>query len=1334
MTQKPEDQAIAANPGLLGPKVPLAHRSTQPPMAVNGPGGLIGGFSGFPGSTPGLGGLASSPGSPNGPGEANWVKTSAAASHEYSTGDNAQPLPHHKSQVKNKSENREDNDEEEEPEGQNLQPPTRNVGRPSQKGERISHSHPIPDVALVARLRCLMKGHHPPKEAYASKVDDTDGGQDLPANDEVSPTGAPSPPQNPTAPTGGGGGGDSGGGGGKDDVPKPEDVNLRDAPGAGQSCAACSMFDGQNCSLLQMPVAPTQFCDAFSPSPLMAGIDPGAAMAPAMAAQPLPKTAAMRPSPIGGRAYALLTRRGLMLKTADAANDINSQLEPYKPQIDVKPPSSIGGALGQSAGLGMRSIPMGLFYGGLGGAGMGAFRGNIPEGLGRGVIRGGLTTGSAGLGAGLGANLGRFVGGRTGEAIGALGGAGLGGLGGWMAGGRLLGSPAARKKREKKAFLGAAAAPLMRGLAGLGTRAMASPLGQTAARYGSQLAGGARAVGQGMANVGSQVAASPFGQAATNIGSNIAGGARAVGQGAANLGGQVAGAMPAPVTNAASAVGQFVNRPEMRTALATGAGLGAIGTFADRARQQQEAAAAQGMPQQPIEQPQLQPKVAAAPREINPSAGLFSAGTLGSGPAGMGVFRAMYPAPSPPPPAPPPIIPPVAAARGIPWKRVGAGAGATAGAVGLGLLAHRLMANRNQQVEQPSPYRGRMYEKQAIPMAEGVRNLGVKTLQGLGQRPYARLGLYAAGTGLGALGAYQGVKQMQARRAAQAPSGDVPVLGKSVSSEPGAPAPTPQPGWGEWAGQKMKDLGSNIYNNPMPWALGAGAGLGGAYLLNRWRNRDEDKEAMAKLARQNANNSIAYGAGNALGGMIRSGVGSLFNSMRGSSATPMAGAGTVKASQPAVDTSASGLGLSTAGMGKQAQELGIATPNVMVTGAPNVAPPGPPNTPGPSSSAPFTGAIKAGQPMMVPRPKMPPQSGEETRRSMGPGASMPDKQAAVSDLTSNWADKLKGLPNQAWQHVTSGNNPYYYGTGLGALGLGLGAAGLYGAGAFSPRHFDEQERRRRLAAIVEAEATGKQAMVKSAIPVSALAAAGISPAISGAALGAPLGAALAPPGSRVEGLGRGTISGAATGAGGYAGSLGGAIGGRALANKIIANKGLSPRYGLLGTVGGALLGHLAGSGAGYGLSNAMMGTPSWEAKPPTPPGMTPPVVKAGHYPGCRKSRKHQHKQHTKKQNRVRRKHASVYLPWVLAGIVKRAAAEKCGCGCSSCAACGTKTAAEPQRVKIQRPETRTNQGRFAWRGRGANSLRDDPEYARFGSVKAGELGVRAATLALSLPA
>ena len=85
------------------------------------------------------------------------------------------------------------------------------------------------------------------------------------------------------APTGGDAGpppqpgdADADGRAGEKGLPKPEQVHLGPATSAAISCGACGNFDGQNCGILQQPVQPTQTCDAFSPSPGLAGIHPDA--------------------------------------------------------------------------------------------------------------------------------------------------------------------------------------------------------------------------------------------------------------------------------------------------------------------------------------------------------------------------------------------------------------------------------------------------------------------------------------------------------------------------------------------------------------------------------------------------------------------------------------------------------------------------------------------------------------------------------------------------------------------------------------------------------------------------------------------------------------------------------------------------------------------------------------------------------------------------------------------------------------------------------------------------------------------------------------------------
>ena len=215
-------------------------------------------------------------------------------------------------------------------------------------------------------------------------------------------------------------------------------------------------------------------------------------------------------------------------------------------------------------------------------------------------------------------------------------------------------------------------------------------------------------------------------------------------------------------------------------------------------------------------------------------------------------------------------------------------------------------------------------------------------------------------------------------------------------------------------------------------------------------------------------------------------------------------------------------------------------------------------------------------------------------------------------------------------------------------------------------------------------------------------------------IGAGLGAYQAPSGHHTEVAGRGAVSGFGLGAGALLGGLAGHAAG-------------SGAFGTLGVGGpllGAGMGALAGGFGGHHLASQYLGQPSWEPedKPKHEHEHGHSREKEGNYPGCKSSRKHQARQRTRKERRVRRKHASAYLPWVLAGIIKRAAAEKCGCGCTDCAACGTKQAGEPKKkIRIQHPEVRTNGGQFAWRGRGAQAVNEDPSYAHFGTTKAGEL-------------
>jgi hypothetical protein len=256
-------------------------------------------------------------------------KSAAAASHKYSTGTTSQPMPHERNHTRDKSEG-DWEDPEDAPEHQNIQPRTTDVARPPQHGLSPDHM-----AGLVRRLKHLSGGCS--KTASLMKVDDTDQAQmpgDTPSNDEVSPNGAPSPPQNPQS--GSSKKGDDGGKG--DKPPGPEEVHLRDAISPAQACAGCANFDGQACQMLQMPVQPTQTCDAFSPSSQLAGISPQGVMADAMAAKPFDKGGSW-PFPYRGRAHEKRGNDPLYAGSITGA--------PTQPPIGGSPPavsSSIAGS------------------------------------------------------------------------------------------------------------------------------------------------------------------------------------------------------------------------------------------------------------------------------------------------------------------------------------------------------------------------------------------------------------------------------------------------------------------------------------------------------------------------------------------------------------------------------------------------------------------------------------------------------------------------------------------------------------------------------------------------------------------------------------------------------------------------------------------------------------------------------------------------------------------------------------------------------------------------------------------------------------------------------
>ena len=369
-----------------------------------------------------------------------------------------------------------------------------------------------------------------------------------------------------------------------------------------------------------------------------------------------------------------------------------------------------------------------------------------------------------------------------------------------------------------------------------------------------------------------------------------------------------------------------------------------------------------------------------------------------------------------------------------------------------------------------------------------------------------------------------------------------------------------------------------------------------------------------------------------------------------------------------------------------------------------------PAVPGANSPVPTTtptpGGATAPTPGVTPPKVTPPTPGvwdQITARSSQPGIRSP----GLFSQPGNTSRSIRG-------------NTVSAPTALGLGGLAYGMSGDDDEEDEDPRirrRKAEMARRRRLAAMFEAEATGKMAMVKQAMPPYPLL---LGTTLGGLALGAPAGAMMAPPGHRWEGAGRGMWAGRGTIAGGVGGGLGGVLLGSELGKALGGDT-----YGGMGGAIGAGLGGVTGAVGGNAASNWMMGPPSWEREEHK---HKKHHEKEGHYPGCKSSRKAQGKQHKAVKRRMRRKHASVALIGSLMGIVKQAAAIKCGCGCSTCAKCGS---GEKQKVRvINGPQVRTNKGHFAWRGRNAKSVTDVPMYDHFGT-KAAAIGAHAAALALA---
>jgi len=134
---------------------------------------------------------------------------------------------------------------------------------------------------------------------------------------------------------------------------------------------------------------------------------------------------------------------------------INLRVEPNRDEISQWLDASPGlrAIVGGAGGLGLGALGTGL--GGLMGSAAGAARGNVPEGLGRGLLRGGATGMGAGLGGYGASELARALGASQYETPGKLQladilGSLLGGAGGWYLSGKAIGEPAGGKKEKKK--------------------------------------------------------------------------------------------------------------------------------------------------------------------------------------------------------------------------------------------------------------------------------------------------------------------------------------------------------------------------------------------------------------------------------------------------------------------------------------------------------------------------------------------------------------------------------------------------------------------------------------------------------------------------------------------------------------------------------------------------------------------------------------------------------------------------------------------------------------------------------------------------------------------
>jgi hypothetical protein len=1054
------------------------------------------------------------------------------------------------------------------------------------------------------------------------------------------------------------------------------------------------------------------------------------------------------------------------VKKADDRPFYTDAIPPGMRDMGAWAPAAVG-ALG-AIPVGMAAAGPGMFWGGLGGGLMGMGRGNTPEGLGRGVIRGGMTTGGLGAGAALGAGLGGSIGGLPGVALGGLLGGGLGGYGGWRLAGNLMGRPSGsakpplhplppqeeeEEKREKKGELDEE------------FYRTTFPLYAMHRQSGKSIGESWHLAHQGAEEQRRKQAH------ANHIGDTILGG--------------LTGALPGMMT------GAYLGGGPGSAALGglAGAGLGAgAGYLLGRPKEAMVKAGLFGWgdpdevrhhyvmgrnPDDPTQIYHLRPDPGDAgldmynaeptawnrlteplylphqfraalqtARGIEPGPGSSLLRTSiregpaaeweaehempdeawHEGPAGheMAVRHKAAPAPTGPDYA----MARLQAIAGLeptglpskPKKGKTKAAAAASHKYSTGTTSQPMPHERNHVRDKSE---GDWDDPEDAPEHQNIqpRTTDVARPPQHGLSPDHMAGLvrrlkHLSGGGCSKMGSLMKVDDTDQ---AQMP-GDTPA--NDETSPNGAPSPPQNP----QSGGKKDDGGDKGNKPPGPDEVHLRDAISPAQACAGCANFDGQACQMLQMPVQPTQTCDAFSPSPQMAGISPQGV--------------MADAMAAKPFDKGGSWPFPYRGRAYEKRGNDPLYAGS------ITGAPTQPPIG--GSP-PAVSSSIAGS-KPGQPALSPQPHIPEPSWLDNRRTEG------WKAAAVSDYISpDLLARMQAFPGEAMTHI--GAHPYAYGGALGALGLGLGAGGLYGSGAIPLPKLSPGDRKKKLQQMVEAEATGKQASLEKE---------GITHVIGGL-LGTGIGAATAPHGHRGEGAFRGMIHGHRIGLLGGLGAGGGALAGMP--------------GGPLGMGVGAGVGGTLGAAAGHAWAKHRLGEPSWKRGPDirhTPPPkekheppkhkakgkhappkhkaphhkkaeLDPGIVQAilldstldalgkqGHYPGCRKSRKTQSRQQAKATRRRMRKHGEAPVDALL-GIIKQASAEKCGCGCADCPACGTKEAQPKgmptQKVRVQRPETRTGKGQFAWRGRGAQDLRDDPTYDHFGT----KLGAAAASLALAQP-